>query len=632
MGRTRSEYAKREEFIAKVKVYEAIAKADPKKYETTCRRLVNLGYIYIFAVLGLILGLIGFVIWWMVTAGRGNSIAIKIILVFGVAIFTMIRALFSRIPDNHDGVDISRAEAPKLWAEVDAMAKALGAPPIHQIRITYDWNASASQIPMMGVIGPCHNTLRYGMPLLAAETLDEARSTIAHELGHFAGGHSKFAGKAYRVVEVWQAAAQSMSGFMAKILIGPFLGWYLPKLWATTFPLRRKDEYEADAAATRLAGPDANAGSLVRLGTQSKSASKAVERIYTLVETQPAPPTNVVELTVRDIQSSVPTPEEFRENLLETLKEDTGYDDTHPAMRDRLAAIDPKYIQAEELIARFEPLVCASPNPSAGEAFFGANLARVCESLNRHWAMQVSQNWANRHRIVAPKARELREAESAGLETLSEARLSGLLSESLSVRGATRSEPLGRELLKRNPDHAEANLLIGSLLVDKLDASAMDYLDRASHASEHRAAAYAMRSHLAEKLGDRTQAARFYDLSATEGDTSDKVEQESYEIEKADLRRWDPPAADLERWKLEFARSASTAEVYAVEFDSKIRPGKVHQLLVILPKYGKVVMDESAPVEKVLQELTGIEQRYLVLPYSMRKRVSKLGHCKVHGT
>ncbi|MEQ1821616.1 MAG: M48 family metalloprotease [Fimbriimonadaceae bacterium] len=623
-----SEFAKREEFIAKVKAFEAQSKADPGKYVATCKSLVNLGYLYIVFTILVIVAMIAALVWFTIGTGSINSLTIKLVLVLGFGIFAMIRAIFTRIPEPNDGVDVSRAEAPKLWAEVDAMAKSLGAPPIHQIRITYDWNASASQTPRFGIVGPCHNTLRYGLPLMLAETHDEARSTIAHELGHFAGGHSKFAGKVYRIVEVWQAAAAGMSGFMAKMLFGPFIKWYLPKLWATTFPLRRQDEYEADAAATRLAGAEANALSLVRLGTQSKAASKAVGKVYELVETTPVPPANVVQITLTDLIANIPSIAQFSENLEESLKEETGYDDTHPSLRDRLNAIDAKFEDKSCIEAQFSPIVCAAPVQSAAQVFFGSNLPMISENLNRHWAIQVSQVWAQRHRIVSPKAKEIREAEAAGLDTIEDARLSALLSESLNIRGAQRSEAMGREMLRRNPEHAQANLLLGSLLADKLNPEAMTYLDLAAKDINFRADAYAISSYVAEKLGDKAKAAQLYDLSADLGETEQKLYAEGLDVEHADLRWWRPEDDQLATWIPIFQRSNHILEVYGVRFESKIRPGKMHFLILVLPKYPAVTLDEEGPVNNAVAELADIDFTCLVLPKSNKiwKRLKKVQH------
>lgn len=635
-GKQESAYLQREKFIAEVKGFEAEAKADPRRYEAKCRHIVGLGYAYVAFVVLVIVGLIVGVIAVMASARRGFGIEVKLILILGIGLFAIIRALFQRLPDQKDGVEVTAKQAPRLWEEVDRLCADLKAPKIHVIRITFDWNASASQIPAFGLFGPCKNVLRYGLPLMSAESPDETRATIAHELGHFAGGHSRFAGKAYRVVAIWEMAGSHLHGVLANTLVGPFLKWYLPKLWATTFPLRRLDEYVADAAATRIAGAEANAKGLVRMVGQGKQASRALSDLYDLVEVQPAPPADPVARVRHALSEPIPA-EEFAAAIREAMSEETGYDDTHPCLRERIEAL-PGYesITEDQLIETFYTQVGTPPKPSAADAFLGGKLTAELErGISLMWVRHVEPRWAARHRAVADDAKSLRSLDLSNVAELAPAELSQTLAKSLALRGPQRSEPLARAVLQKDPNHPDANMVLGMLLGKAGDEAALAHLDLAAKDPKLREAAYFERSRLAERLGRREEAARYYDLGAEEESLNDRLGEEAYRFEGCrNLRAMAVEPAVLQSWTEVLNRATVLKAAYAIEFDSDVRSGHVHQLIVAVPAYGLMVADESKAAIQLTEELADIDFRIRTLLHSeggLRKTVEKIPNAKIWG-
>lgn len=634
--RKESPYLERAGFINEVKRFEAEAKADPKGYEAKCRRVVALGYFYIALVLGVMVGLIGLIVWLMVSSGRGYAAEIKIILILGIGVVGMAASLFRRLPDEDDGVSVSRDEAPRLWATVDGLCDRLQAPKIHRIRITFDWNASASQIPAFGMFGPSKNTLRYGLPLMTAESPDETRATIAHELGHFAGGHSRFAGKAYRVVQTWEAAGQSVHGAIASILIGPFLKWYLPKLWATTFPLRRISEYAADEAATQTSGAEPNACGLLRMSVQGPVVGDAFQALYDRVETEPTAPTDAVQDIVGALQAPV-TREDYRLRARKALAAETDYDDTHPSLSDRLVAIGVFTAGAEDsLIDAYEKRLTTPSVPCAAHEYLGREGSeRIAKLLSAEWHKEIAEGWAIRHRTVADKAKALREIDPSAYEILDPRELAANLTSSLELWGPERSAPVARALLQRDPSHAEANMVVGLLLAKERDPAAEQHLELASASPEYRAAALYELSQLAERQGRTAEAARLFDEGVRESEIAEKLSEEELGLDIGPApRALAVEPETLAAWRAVFANSPTLKAAFAIEFDSRVRPGHVHRVLHVQPNYGTFVADETKLAIQLMQEVGSIEFAIRAILHSegpLLKRLTQIEGAKVWG-
>ncbi|MFD3545844.1 M48 family metalloprotease [Streptomyces sp. NPDC058655] len=100
------------------------------------------------------------------------------------------------------------------------------------------------------------------MPLLLGLTRDELRAVLCHEVGHYAGRHTRLAAVSHRgsaalertvrylaVLETDQTSVKPPVRLLLK-LTKAYHGVYLRQ----TFAVRRSQELEADAAAARIAG------------------------------------------------------------------------------------------------------------------------------------------------------------------------------------------------------------------------------------------------------------------------------------------------------------------------------------------------------------------------------------------
>ncbi|MFF8196466.1 M48 family metallopeptidase [Streptomyces bobili] len=153
-------------------------------------------------------------------------------------------------------------QQPELWALTLQLAGELDTAAPATMRLADTVNAYASErSKLLGLVGG-PRTLDLGLPLLLGLTRDELRAVLCHELGHYAGRHTRLAAVSHRgsaalertvryleVLETDQTSVKPPVRLLLK-LTKAYNGAYLRQ----TLAVRRSQELEADAAAARIAG------------------------------------------------------------------------------------------------------------------------------------------------------------------------------------------------------------------------------------------------------------------------------------------------------------------------------------------------------------------------------------------
>lgn len=153
-------------------------------------------------------------------------------------------------------------QQPELWALTRQLALELGTAAPATMRLADTVNAYAGERSrFLGLVGG-PRTLDLGLPLLLGLTRDELRGVLCHELGHYAGRHTRLAAVSHRgsvaltrtvryleVLETDRTSVKPPVRLLLK-LTRAYNGVYLRQ----TLAVRRSQEFEADAAAARIAG------------------------------------------------------------------------------------------------------------------------------------------------------------------------------------------------------------------------------------------------------------------------------------------------------------------------------------------------------------------------------------------
>jgi Zn-dependent protease with chaperone function len=281
------------------------------------------------------------------------------LVVLGVLVFFLFKPLFARPERPAKRRSLSPDREPLLFAFVDAVCSAVGAPT--PVRIDVDCAVNASASPEHGLFSLLRRrlVLTVGLPLVATLDVKQFAGVLAHEFGHFsqsAGMQFTFLVRSInawfsRVVyerDQWDATLDSWSqggnaGTMITANLARFVVWLTRRiLWllmwtghAISCTMSRQMEYDADRYQARLVGSGLVESILKRLNvvmiaergafadlSESWKEGRLVDNLPRLIEA------NVVQIP-RTALDSV-------DSMIAQRK--TGMFDTHPADRDRIAA------------------------------------------------------------------------------------------------------------------------------------------------------------------------------------------------------------------------------------------------------------------------------------------------------
>lgn len=457
--------ASNETHVALIRRLEREARESPRAYRARVGLLALLGFAVLAGSILLAFGLsVGLVVALIAISPILLAKLIKLIWIPIALGWMMLRALWVRI-DPPEGYRLQPGEAPALVAEVERLRLAAGAPAIAAIIIDDNLNAGAATVPRaLGLLGNRHY-LVLGLPLLQALDRAQLTAVIAHEFGHFGGGHGRFAGWVYHVRISWMRVLEALST-RRSMLTGMFTGffnWYVPYFNAYTFVLARDNEYEADAIAAGIAGRDVVAQALVRTDACSRRLEQAFwpEVRRSVLET-PQPPEALHRMMAERLRA--PDPED-EDRLRKALARAPDYDDTHPTLAQRVAALSTTAV------------VAVAEGESAAEAMLGDLLPTLESRFSREWHDAMSQVWTEEHASARQGAERLAELRQAGASS-PEARVEyALLVDRLGPDAD--AIPLLRDAAEAAPRDAVVRFRLGDRLLDAGDSDGADELWRA---------------------------------------------------------------------------------------------------------------------------------------------------------
>lgn len=449
----------------------------PRVYRAKVAALSLLG----FGILALLLAAVGFglllLVGFAISIAFTGGAALLLLLKFGKLLWFLaiplwylvkgaVQALFVRLPAP-EGREITRIDAPALFAALDEMRRQMKGPRFHHVLIVNEVNAAVVQRPAFGLIGWPRNYLLLGLPLLECMPAAEALAVVAHEYGHLAGSHGHFSAFIYRLRHTWgtvQAYTDHIRGWLGR-LVAPLVRWYAPYFNAYTFVLARSDEYHADAAAAELVGPSNAAHALKRVNLVAPRHQQFLQQTFGRIDHEAAPPHDLMHRWASDAGQVVAEADAQRW-LRDALDREGDIADTHPTLRARLAALSHTGEAFEEPPP---PMV----GESAAQTWFGQLVENLRSEFQAKWAEQVSQPWAERHAEAQKQRQRLLELRAMAQRDVD------LQIEMLRLSMQVEPETDLREELAAHPDHALGLLLEGIVRLRKGEREGLGLLDRA---------------------------------------------------------------------------------------------------------------------------------------------------------
>jgi predicted Zn finger-like uncharacterized protein len=297
------------------------------------------------------------------TRGSGGAKAAMAVyfgplIVGGTVVLFMLKPFFAR-SGRHEKQRILDPEVePLLYAFVDGICTAVGAPNPSRIEVDSNVNASARRDgPLLGLFGS-DLVLTIGLPLAAGLTLKQMAGVIAHEFGHFSQGAGMRLYALIMTINMWFArvvyerdswdetleqATNSGNGYITVLAaLTRFAVWLTRRiLWVLMTAghlvsafLSRQMEFDADRYESRMVGGRVFAETSWRLRVMSLAQNGAMADLATSWQARRLPDNfpKLVLANVPQIPKEVMTA--YRQSV-ESSK--TGWLETHPCDNDRIA-------------------------------------------------------------------------------------------------------------------------------------------------------------------------------------------------------------------------------------------------------------------------------------------------------
>ncbi len=321
-----------------------------------------------------IIGLVAAAVWWHLThshvifgavhGGKAMLFALLIyvapLIVGGIVIVFMFKPLFAPPAKEGRTRSLTPTSDPLLFEFVKRICQLVGAAMPRRIDIDCNVNAAASfRRGWLSLMTGRDLVLTIGMPLAAGLTLQQFAGVLAHEFGHFSQGAGMRLTYIIRSINFWfvrvvyqrdtwdewlETAADGLDLRIAWIIyLARGCVWLTRRiLWCLMYVghlvagfMLRQMEFDADKYETRVAGSEnfaATSRQLRLLGLAWNGAQHDLGNFYRdgrLVDDMPR-------LLMSNLKQ---LPREAQDFVTQSIGEaKTGWFDTHPADKDRIAA------------------------------------------------------------------------------------------------------------------------------------------------------------------------------------------------------------------------------------------------------------------------------------------------------
>ncbi|BDG05411.1 M48 family metallopeptidase [Anaeromyxobacter oryzae] len=200
-------------------------------------------------------------LWIPVSRWRGGAGLVPgDFLLAALAAFVVRGTFLVRAPRfEPPGPEVLPADQPELLALIRRVAARLGTSMPRHVYLVPDVNAYVAEVG--GFLGfGARRVVGVGLGLLAVQTVSQLEGTLAHELGHHAGGDTRLGGLAYRTRA---AIARVVESLDRTWISAPFRLYFVLYLRVTQ-GLSRQQELAADRCGAAVAGAAAQIAALER--------------------------------------------------------------------------------------------------------------------------------------------------------------------------------------------------------------------------------------------------------------------------------------------------------------------------------------------------------------------------------
>jgi heat shock protein HtpX len=292
------------------------------------------------------------------------------------------------------GPRLNPAGQPRLFAELEGVARAVGEPMPSEVYITPEMNAGVLRRGRRRV-------MVLGLPLMQVMSISQMRAVLAHEFGHYHGGDTALGPWIYRTRETIDRTLRGVSR-ASELLQLPFL-WYGRMFMRITQSVSRRQELAADELAARTVGSRPMIEGLRALA-RGAIAFNAYWRyeFVPMIEAGFQPPLADGFEAFMSQPDIVKRSAEAADEQLASARADPY--DSHPPDAERIAALaalppGPEFDQPEPAVSLLDGLPAIDPAILSGILKPGVRLRQV--SWNETGTVALLPGWRERVRQQA---------------------------------------------------------------------------------------------------------------------------------------------------------------------------------------------------------------------------------------
>ena len=291
--------------------------------------------------LGIAFGLLYLIYLEVVVVGRVN---IRLTVGAFIGAVVILWAIFPRI-DRFEppGPRLTRQNFPDLFKQIEGVARSTRQSMPRDVYLIPDVNAFVAERGGFMGIGS-RRVMGIGLPLFHLVTINELRSILAHEFGHFYGGDTALGPWIYKTRAAIIRTVMSV-GQTSQLLQAPFNS-YAKMFLRVTNAISRQQEFTADALSARVVGRQIAVSGLQKIHRYGVAFQSFFQQEYAPVLNAgfQAPMIQGFERFIHSPSISEAISKMYEEQL---TKQETNPYDTHPSLKERIAALESLPTRAE---------------------------------------------------------------------------------------------------------------------------------------------------------------------------------------------------------------------------------------------------------------------------------------------
>lgn len=344
--------------------------------------LAGYGYLLAFPVLVLYTSVhLAFSGWPSPTIATYMELGLLAIAATGTLLLT--RAQFP-LPG---GEPVALSEAPRLYGMLDEIRQELQTAPVHEVRVTGEFEVRMIRTPTNGFPFVSTNTMLIGMPVLQCFSERQLKAWVASQMGEVSIHYSHLTSWISQLREVWVqyrnyfAAEKSLGN----LLLGRFFNLYTRVFHRFTAPLMHDHQYVRDRYALRMLGDEDTAEWMIMQTIMGRFLEQDYwPSVYHIAEKAPEPTINP-----------------FR-NLGLLLRRRLNENDAKRWLREAYAraggtAAMPTLKQRLQAIAAGETEFYGVPGITAADSLLEDHLHPLLERVDAAWQARERDAWLLRH-------------------------------------------------------------------------------------------------------------------------------------------------------------------------------------------------------------------------------------------